>query len=69
MDTKIITDGEKLTEWMGSIPHNQFKENWRYIMKVCNVEYYTVVNWRNNCCKISDENKAKIEAIAGKKIF
>jgi hypothetical protein len=63
------TEGQQLCEWMDAVPKNEFKQTWRTIMANCGVEYYTVINWRNDRCRIPQRAKEKIEAIAGRKIF
>jgi hypothetical protein len=69
MDTKKMTEAAILKDAMDSFPKKDYKKIREEIQTACGVEYYTLINWRNGCCRIPDDKKEKIEEVLGAKIF
>ena len=63
------TDGQKLTEWLESLPVRDYKLTIGKIVEKCFIKKSTLNNWRYDLCKIPPLAKPIIEEIAGKEIF
>ncbi|MDR1181250.1 MAG: hypothetical protein LBL13_04675 [Bacteroidales bacterium] len=69
METKNISDSEKLTRYISSLPHGT---RFRFTVKIaegCEVTIPTIDRWRTSGTSIKVAYKEKIEQIAGEKIF
>jgi len=59
----------KFKAFLMSVPSGDSREMTRKIIDGCKIPYHTFMNWKQGLCRIPELHKAKIEEIAGRKIF
>lgn len=62
-------DAFALKDYIDHIPYIEYAETKRKIIEGCMIKPHTLSNWMYGLCRIPDLHKAKIEEIAGQKIF
>ena len=67
--TQARLDGEKLTAWLNSVPHGDYRQILATIMEVCLIPATTLKNWRDGKCRIPELHKVKINEIAQRQVF
>lgn len=67
--TQARLDGEKLTAWLNSVPHGDYRQILAAILEACMVPVTTLDNWRKGKCRIPELHKTKINEIAKRNIF
>ena len=69
MKEKEKTDGEKLRDYLGTIPVNEYNQKKNLIIYSCKIKSHTLNNWIYGLCKIPELAKEKIEEVTKYKIF
>lgn len=62
-------DGVKLTAWLNSVPHGDYRQILATILEACMIPATTLNNWRKGNCRIPELHKAKINEIAQRQVF
>lgn len=62
-------DGEKLTAFLNSVPHGDYRAVVDAILKACLVPATTLKNWRDGKCRIPELHKSKINEVAQRQVF
>lgn len=72
-EIKFLTDGEKLRQWLESVPYRDYAALKRRMASECLVSMTTLKNWIYGQCRIPDSGKRDINRVtlsySGKEIF
>ena len=66
---QAIDDGMKLSAFLMSVPHGDYRATVDAILQACMIPASTFRNWRKGYCRIPNLHKAKINEIAQRNIF
>lgn len=67
--TSSITDGQKLKNYLSSVPKGEYSWTKQKLIRSCKVDLHTFNNWLYDRCRIPELAKEKIEETIGAKIF
>ncbi len=65
----IKKDAAALKEYLDHVPYIEYADTKKKIIEGCMIKPHTLSNWKYGLCRIPDLHKAKLEEIAGRKIF